>query len=32
MSPHTLINFEIHNIIKINLNLKEFIQEIIYLK
>ena len=32
MLPHPLANFEIQNIIKINLNLGLFIEEIIYLK
>ena len=32
MPPHPLTNFEIQNIIKININLMVFIQEIIYLK
>ena len=32
MPPHPLTNFEIQNIIKMNLNLMEFIQEMIYLK
>ena len=32
MSPHPLTNFETQNIIKSNLNLMVFIQEIIYLK
>ena len=30
MPPHPLTNFEIQNIIKINLNLMMFIQEVIY--
>ena len=32
MEPHPLTNFEIQNIIKLNLNLELFIQELIYLK
>ena len=32
MPPHLLKNLEIKNIMKINLNLMVFIQEIIYLK
>ena len=32
MPPHLLANFYIKNIIKTNLNLNLFIQEIIYLK
>ena len=32
MPPQTFTNFEMKNIIKTNLNLMEFIQEIIYLK
>ena len=30
MPPHPLTNFEIQNIIKTNLNLMMFIQEVIY--
>ena len=32
MPPHPLTNFEIQSIIKMNLNLMAFIQEIVYLK
>ena len=32
MPPQAFTNFEMKNIIKMNLNLMEFIQEIIYLK
>ena len=32
MPPHPLTNFEIQSIIKMNLNLMVFVQEIIYIR